>query len=82
MTGRQVTLTPAQVAAMRNEEGGRLFGSQWAGLRKWAAALLCARCGWYCRDSGDCDLNLRLAADGVAPEHFDNVPSPWTGRLP
>ena len=76
---RLIELTPAQIAVMRDEEGGRIFGSQWPSLRAWAAAQVCHRCQWFCRDRADCDLNLQLAADGVAPQHFDNVPSPWNG---
>jgi hypothetical protein len=69
-----VTLTAPQVAAMHPDEGSRLFGSRWAGLVTWARSLLCSRCHWYCRSGADCDLNLTLAADGIAPEQFDNIP--------
>lgn len=70
----QVSLTAGQIAALHPDDGSRAFGSQWPALVKWARSLLCPRCSWYCRDRADCDLNLDLAADGVAPQHFDNVP--------
>lgn len=66
-----VTMTSASGAVWFSPDGSRWYASP-------EAAVLgdrepCDRCGWYCTDAGDCEINRDLAADGVLPESYWNT---------